>query len=123
MPEGADNLNKFFSNGKRFMSYEIIDRLTKQANWPVLKTLENAVSEKEKAKGQLHNVFRPSFDAKPCYNERIIIQKLDYMHANQISGKWNLVEVFTDYIHSSAKFYEFNEQGIYPVTHYKEITG
>jgi hypothetical protein len=45
------------------------------------------------------------------------------MHANPVSGKWNLAEVFTDYLHSSAKFYELNEQGIYPLTHFKELIG
>jgi REP element-mobilizing transposase RayT len=123
IPEDTNNLNSLFSNGKRFMSYEIIKRLTEQENWDLLNILEKGVSEKEKAKGQNHVVFRPSFDARPCDNESLIIQKLDYMHANPVSGKWNLVDVFTDYIHSSAKFYELNEQGIYPVTHYKEIIG
>ena len=48
IPKETDNLNKLFSNGKRFMSYEIIKRLTEQGNFQLLKSLEKAVLEKEK---------------------------------------------------------------------------
>ena len=90
IPEGNENLNKLFSNGKRFLSYEVINRLTNQANWQLLETLEKKVSKNYKTKGQKHQVFRPSFDAKPCDSELIIEQKLDYMHANPVNGKAGL---------------------------------
>jgi hypothetical protein len=51
-------------------------------------------------------VFEESFDAKECYTEEFIFQKLHYMHHNPVSKKWNLVNDFTDYEHSSASFYE-----------------
>jgi hypothetical protein len=34
------------------------------------------------------------------------MKKLNYIHRNPISGKWNLVNDYTDYEHSSASFYE-----------------
>jgi REP element-mobilizing transposase RayT len=123
IPETNVNLNKLVANGKRFMAYEIISRLKKQENFQILKILQSAVSENDRLKGQLHYGFVTSFDAKICESEKFILQKLDYMHANPVTGKWNLVEDFTDYIHSSAKYYELNEEGIYPVTHYNEIIG
>ncbi len=43
------------------------------------------------------------------------------MHHNPVSGKWNLVEDFTEYLHSSAKYYETGCQGIYPVVHYMDV--
>jgi hypothetical protein len=51
-------------------------------------------------------VFEDSFDAKECYTEEFIFQKLQYIHFNPVSKKWNLVGDFTDYEHSSASFYE-----------------
>jgi len=34
------------------------------------------------------------------------MQKINYIHMNPVSGKWMLVNDFTDYEHSSASFYE-----------------
>ena len=51
----------------------------------------------------------------------MIEQKLDYIHHNPVSGKWNLVEDFVTYRHSSAQFYECDIQGNFEVTHYKDL--
>ena len=100
------NLNTIIGNAKRFMAYEMIERLKLGENHELLHTLSSACTEKEKAKGQLHKVFEPSFDAKPIYTLKFLYQKLDYIHHNPLSGKWSLCLEFTDYTHSSAAFYE-----------------
>jgi len=41
-------------------------------------------------------------------SEELIVQKINYVHANPIRGKWNLCNEFTDYKYSSAAFY-YNE--------------
>jgi REP element-mobilizing transposase RayT len=123
IPESAKGLNTYIANGKRFMAYEIIRRLKSHGQSTILDRLSDAVTKSEIKSGKIHKVFQSSFDSKICESEKFILQKLDYMHHNPVSGKWNLVEDFTDYPHSSAKFYELNEQGIYCVTHYKDITG
>ena len=121
LPEGAKTIDKIVGNGKRFMAYEMIDRLKEVNNRNLLLFLENGVTSVERKKGKLHQAFQPSFDAKPCYSEWFIEQKLDYMHHNPVSGKWNLVEDYTDYIHSSAGFYECGRKGLIDVTHYKDV--
>ena len=70
--------------------------------------------------GKKHKVFRQSFDAKECFSIEILEQKLDYIHANPVSGKWNLVDYFTDNKYSSASFYELGVKNEY-ITHYKEV--
>lgn len=40
-------------------------------------------------------------------------QKLNYMHINPITGKWNLVNDFTSYENSSASFYELGLTNIF----------
>jgi hypothetical protein len=72
----------------------------------LLDVLHGGVKEREARKRQVHKVFEDSFDAKECYNEEFIFQKLMYIHHNPVSKKWNLVKDFTDYEHSSASFYE-----------------
>jgi REP element-mobilizing transposase RayT len=103
------NLNTIISNAKRFMAYALIERLKLGENHALLNTLAMACTEKEKAKGQKHKAFEPSFDAKPVYNIDFLHQKLDYIHHNPVSGKWNLCNEFTDYMHSSAAFYELEK--------------
>jgi hypothetical protein len=55
---------------------------------------------------QIHQVLNPSFDARKCYDLKMIEQKLEYIHHNPVRGKWSLVEDFTKYPHSSDAFYE-----------------
>jgi len=100
------DLNKVMANGKRFMAYSIIERLEEQQNASLLYKLHMACSEKERLKGQKHKVFEVSFDAKGIYSIDFLYQKIDYIHHNPVSGKWNLCNEFTDYAHSSAAFYE-----------------
>ena len=103
---GADfDLNKVIGNAKRFMAYEIVKRL-KENEIKILELLEAAVTEREKKKGQLHKVFINPFDAKPIFSDKFLIQKLDYIHHNPVSGKWQLAKDFIAYDHSSASFYE-----------------
>ena len=115
------SLNKFTANGKRFMAYEMVKRLEQGKRYALLKELEQGVQPNEKQKGKKHQVFRLSFDARKCFDEKMVEQKLDYMHHNPVQGKWRLVEDHVDYRHSSAMFYETGVHGVYEVTHYKEI--
>jgi REP element-mobilizing transposase RayT len=100
------SLNTVIGNAKRFMAYEIIRRLEEKKENNLLDHLHGGVKKREAKKGQIHKVFEDSFDAKECYSEKFIFQKLQYMHFNPVSKKWNLVNDFTDYEHSSASFYE-----------------
>src|ERR1700710_623948 len=79
--EGFD-LNNIIANGKRFMAYEIINRLENAGNAQMLIELGNLVSMREKKKGQLHKVFKDSFDAKPIITHSFLIQKINYIHYN-----------------------------------------
>ncbi len=100
------NLNSVISNGKRFMAYEIISRLEREGNIGLLQKLQALVSEREKKKGQLHKVFKDSFDAKAIITTPFLLQKINYIHNNPVSRKWMLAKDFIEYEHSSASFYE-----------------
>ena len=115
------NINKIIGNGKRFLAYEIIDRLKEAANVSLLKKLSDAVEITDRKRGKLHEVYEDSFDIKECLTQKFIKQKLDYIHNNPCSGKWMLAECPENYVHSSAKFYTTGEQGIYPITHVREL--
>ena len=46
---------------------------------------------------------------------------LDYIHHNPVRGKWNLVDDFAEYEHSSAGYYELGKSIVYMPKHYKEL--
>jgi REP element-mobilizing transposase RayT len=106
LPDRNVNLNTIMANAKRFMAYDLVKRLTDQQHTDIANVLAAACTQKERAKGQRHKVFEPSFDAKPVYMLEFLYQKLDYIHHNPVTGKWRLCAEFTDYPHSSAAFYQ-----------------
>ncbi len=115
-----DTINFIIGETKRFMSYEIVKRLKKVDQKDLLKIMHESVNPNEVQKNKIHNVFEPSADIKQILTENFIRQKLNYMHKNPVSGKWKLVEDYLNYVHSSARFYDLGEKGIYDIIHYED---
>ena len=113
-------LNTIVSNGKRFWAYEMVRNLEEKNQYGLLEYLSNSTSKKEKTKGKKHQLFRPSFDSKICYNKNILEQKLDYIHHNPVSGKWNLVDDYRNFKYSTAGFYEFDKKNDL-ITNYLDV--
>jgi REP element-mobilizing transposase RayT len=120
-PSSGYSLNKIMSNAKRFMAYEIVNRLEKSNNEEMLQVLASNLTSREIAKGQKHKVFKDSFDAKAIYSDKFLFQKLDYIHGNPVKGKWTLAKDNVSYEHSSASFYELNEVKHFSPKHYKDL--
>ncbi|HXL55843.1 MAG TPA: hypothetical protein VN958_06290 [Chitinophagaceae bacterium] len=114
-------INSIAGNDKRFMAYDIVERLQKQNHHDTLLQIKGMVNNTQKAINKQHEVFESSFNWKDCGTEKIIEQKLNYMHWNPCKGVNKLVDSPEQYIHSSAKFYIIGEQGIYSVTSYTEL--
>jgi len=121
MRHSGTSLNRVVAEGKRFMAYAIVKRLKALGKTDLLRELENGVKANEKRKGKLHQVFHLSFDGRECTTEKLVEQKLDYIHHNPVSGKWDLASDFTRYSHSSAGYYERGEQNEHLI-HYKSLT-
>jgi hypothetical protein len=79
------------------------------------------VNEIDRKRNKLHDVFEASFDWKLCTSDRMLLQKLNYIHSNPCKGKWRLVDELWEYPHSSALFYMMGVQGVYPVTNYCDL--
>ncbi len=109
------NINSIVGNGKRFMAYDIVERLKETGNESTLTKLSNSVKPSDKKRGKLHEVFEDSFDIKECFTKKFILQKLDYIHWNPCTGKWNLTDHPENYMHSSAGFYYKGSQGIFVI--------
>ena len=118
---GGQPLNTIIGNGKRFMAYEIVDRLKQAKQDEIIARLQKDVQAKDKARGKIHEVWEDSFDVKACRTEKFILQKLNYIHNNPCSGKWKLAADPLHYLHSSASFYISGKAGIYEVRDYREF--
>ena len=119
--ETDQSINTIIGNGKRFMAYEIIKRLTETSETELLSQLSSSVEQKRREKNKKHNVWKLSFDWKDCRDKKFIDQKLDYIHNNPCSKKWNLCVSPAEYIHSSAKYYIAGEQELYQVTNISKM--
>ena len=120
--EGKDTINTILGNGKRFMAYEMVKRLEAAGRTDILQVLAGHVTPNERARKKKHRVFEVSSDIKPCYTEKFLLQKLNYIHTNPIRGKWQLADSAEDYAHSSAAFYALNrEHPRIKITHYKDV--
>ena len=113
-------INNIVSNGKRFIAYDLVNRLQKQNSNLILTELTVSLNNTDRKEGKLHKVFQTSFDWKECRTEKFIQQKLDYIHWNPCKGN-KLVELPERYEHSSAKSYITGEQGVYPITSFMEL--
>ena len=118
---GPQSLNTLVGNGKRFIGYEIINRLIYQNETTLLQQLQAAVKVKDKSRGKKHELWQDSFDIKECRTEKFILQKLNYIHNNPCSGKWNLVKEPHQYQHSSALFYFNGKPGYTQVKDYRDF--
>ena len=120
---GTDfNLNTIVSNGKRFMTYEIVKRLEQRGLTKILLQLKEGLTARDVAKGQKHKGFEDSFDAKPIYHRNFLLQKINYIHLNCVRGKWKLAEHWEDYEYSSARFYVKNNLNSFVPVHYEELS-
>ncbi|MBS1917885.1 MAG: hypothetical protein JST87_16570 [Bacteroidetes bacterium] len=115
------NLNKVIGDGKRFIGYEIINRLRFANEDKLLQQMQNVVNNADRQRGKLHEVWQDSFDWKECSSDEIIRQKINYIHNNPCKGKWKLSQNPESYVHSSAAYYLTGEQGIYPVTDFMQM--
>ena len=108
-------------NGKRFIAYDLVERLKKGGFDDILSSLNGWVNSTDRSRNKKHEVFEPSFDWKDCVDEYLVKQKLNYIHENASKGENRLVESPADYEHSSARFYILGVQGAIPITTYSEL--
>ena len=116
-----ESINAIIGNGKRFMAYQIIKRLSNNKEVDILFSLSENIEAKRKSNNNKHNVWELSFDWKKCDSNEFADQKLDYMHLNPCRSKVILCQNPEDYVHSSARFYFTGSQRIYDIKSFPEM--
>ena len=83
-------INNIILNGKRFIAYDLIKRLTVQHQHLILQELSGTLNNTERKEGKLHNVFEISFDCKECRTEKFIRQMPDDTGDTPSKGQCNI---------------------------------
>lgn len=111
-----------------FIVYNVQRDFLKFTSQQILKSLRNTDTSTYDSliidKKDRHRQFwqrRPL--SVPLYSRKVIEQKLDYIHHNPVKGKWNLSNDYTQYVYSSARFYEENDNSYAFLTHYMSYFG
>ena len=93
----TQSINTIICNGKRFMAYEIINRLEKNNETTLLEQLSGDVEATRKVNKKLHEDWELSFvpitiGRKYCRSNEFVWQNLDYMYNNpQVNGSLQLM--------------------------------
>ncbi|MBK6505300.1 MAG: hypothetical protein IPG02_06425 [Ignavibacteria bacterium] len=77
MANTEKTINKIIGESKRFLAYEIVNRLEKLKRFDLLSALEESVTRHERRKKKKHNAFTPSEDIKELKTEKFMRQKLN----------------------------------------------
>ena len=75
---------------------------------------------KVKAADRSQQVWKRNSLAVELFTEKVLIQKLNYIHNNPLQPKWQLCTRPEEYFYSSAKFYETGVDDFGMLTHYKD---
>ena len=72
-------------------------------------------------KGRRLQVWKRNSMSIDLYNERFLLQKLNYIHNNPCQPKWELVTHPHDYLYSSAKYYYNRNDPFQLLKHYADV--
>lgn len=118
--EPKQTLNTIVGSGKRFIAYEMVTRLQMQSEHKILSKMKASLTKSEIKRNKKHRVFEPSFDAKLITSNRMLQEKLTYIHNNPVVSLQVLSIFPEDYEHSSASFYINGIVKNFQPVHYNE---
>src|SRR6202142_2742989 len=72
----------------------------------ILKQDDKSKAYEVNAANKKHEIWQRDSLSVELVSSGFAKQKLDYIHFNPVSGKWNLAKDYLDYYYSSARFYE-----------------
>ena len=115
MFENGESLSPYMHDFKRFTSVAIRKKLDSEGNHNLLEKIK-VVSKEQKFK-----VWQDRFDDLYIVDIKAMQVKMNYIHENPV--RRGLAKTNCGYKYSSAGYYEKEEQGFMPVTHFLEAMG
>ena len=96
------DLHAIMRDFKRFTSRAIHEQLVADGRTTLLTWLADAAESARGRRGEF-SLWRSGFEPRAIYSERVLKQKLDYLHGNPV--RKGLVSKPEDWFYSSASFY------------------
>ena len=106
------NLQSFGS----FTAHAILKQLRSQQ---LQSDLDYFAQHRQADSTERHQIWQP-LQAKNIYSPEFLREKVEYIHANPVAKKWNLVANRADYRYSSACFYDRHETPLIEVDDVRE---
>ncbi|MEQ8363311.1 MAG: transposase [Cyclobacteriaceae bacterium] len=110
-----NELSNWMRDMKKFTAVMIRKEIEKSGQLEVLESLRVQGPKK-----QVFKIWEDRFDDLFLESTNLLEIKLDYIHLNPLQEHWSLVDVPEKWKYSSASFYELGQQGVLPVTDYRE---
>ncbi len=83
------------------------------------KDLLDVFHQKKRDQRHEHSIWQ-DIQAKNIYSMDFLWQKIEYIHQNPIAKDWKLVEDRSDYVYSSAGYYDYGRKPAIPITDINE---
>ena len=81
----------------KYTAHKLLNQLKKEGKSEMFKVMES---------NKTHEIWQRDALGIEIFTRSVAIQKLEYIHANPVKGKWKLAKDDLDYYFSSARFYE-----------------
>lgn len=105
MPAGRQVWQQLQKNGKETPQGSFL-KYTAHEFLKILKQNGTSKLYEVNAANKKHQIWQRDSLSVEISNTTFAKQKLEYIHFNPVSGKWNLARDYMEYNYSSARFYE-----------------
>lgn len=95
--------------------------VSQQIKFDLIKNQQHLLASfKSNAKDRDYQFWERRPYASEMYNRKVVEQKLDYIHNNPVSKKWNLASSPENYYFSSAAYYLNDDRTFDFITRYED---
>jgi hypothetical protein len=102
-----------------FTGHKIVEHLSQEKDISLLQFFQQRGLEK----GDREFLVWEDCLARIIETEHVLLETLEYIHNNPFNKKWNLVNVRSDYVYSSACYYDLGKKPIVEIDDVRELLG
>jgi putative transposase len=109
-------IGELLQNFGSFTAHKILRKLREDSRKDLLEFFHAQRHNRQEE----HSIWQ-DIQAKNIHSEKFLSQKMEYIHQNPVTEKWNLVQDRADYKYSSACYYDRKQQPIINIDDIREI--
>lgn len=107
----TDTIGDIVQQFGSFTAHEVLKKLKAENK----KELIEIFHQQKRDPRHQHSIWQ-DIQAKNVYSLEFLRQKIEYIHQNPVANGWKLVEDRSDYLYSSACYYDFGREPVIPIT-------